>query len=106
MNFVLDLLSEFLSDLMSGLFAPSTDRGLVAMNAVGAVGFGLATVVLRLASLSESLHVVTWMFAIVFGVVGVLLSLLHIYRNESDRVFGTCALLASVAGPLFPLAQR
>jgi len=41
--------------------------------------------------------------SILGGAAGVVLSTLHIVRNESERAFGGWCLAASIAGPLMPL---
>jgi hypothetical protein len=104
----MSLLADILADLLgSALGVPSSERGLVAMLAVAAFLCGVATIVA--ATISEDLlrgplwGTGTLIGSILFGAGGLMLSTLHVIRNEHERVFGGACLAASVAGPLMPL---
>ena len=93
---IVDVLLDAGEALLSGLFDPPSDRVMVAGFTATSLAAGLAAVLLA----DPDLRSLAWVFAIVFGVPGVLVSLLHVRRNEADRVFGICCLLASAGAPL------
>jgi hypothetical protein len=105
----MSLLTDILADLLGSALeiGPSTDRGLVAMFAVAAFLCGGATVIAATIS-PDFLRGPLWgigtlIGAILCGAAGLMLSTLHVIRNEHERVFGGWCLAASVAGPMMPL---
>ena len=103
----MSLFSDLLGDLLASGAGPSGDRSLVALFAVGSFLCGSGTVIA--ATISPGLfHSAPWAIgalvgSILGGAAGVMLSILHIVRNENERAFGSWCLGASIAGLLMPL---
>jgi hypothetical protein len=110
----MSLLSDLLLELLgSGAGEPSTDRGMVARFSVGSVVLAGATMWLFVTS-ADPVRQPEWGVFVLIGSVlcgagGVLVSLLHLRRNESDRPFGLVSLIlnaAAIAIPLAPVIAR
>jgi hypothetical protein len=103
------LLSDLLLDLLaSGLgLGPSSDRGLVIMNTVGATLCGVAALI-AIALSQDFVRGPYWgvgalIGSVVFGAAGAMFSGRHFVRNEDDRNLAAWCLTASLAGPSIPL---
>lgn len=107
-----DFLGDLLGDLITSGVGPSSDRGIVAMFSAISAALAIATGWLLLTSSNPIKP--EWGFGVlaaslIFGGGGVLVSLLHLRRNESDRLFGALCLavnVATVAIPLFWIIAR
>jgi hypothetical protein len=86
---------------------PSTDRGLVAIFSAGSIVLAAMTVWL-LMTFSYPIGQPEWGLAVFAGAVlcgagGLLVSLLHLRRNESDRLFGFLSLTLNAAAVTIPM---
>ena len=95
---VLDLTLELAGGIFTGPGDPPGDRALIAGFTAISLAGGIAAVVV----VDPDIRRIAWMVAIVSGLPGALVSVLHIRRNEDGRVFGICCLLAIAVAPLLP----
>ena len=103
----MSLLTDLFSDLIGSGLGPSADRGLVAMFTVGCVALASATAWL-LATFPDPIMQPEWGLAVLAGSVlcgagGLLVSSLHLRRNESDRAFGLLSLMVNAAAVAIPM---
>ena len=103
----MSLLTDLIGDLVEWGVGPSSDRGIVATFSAGSVALAIATVWLVL-TFANPIKQPEWglpVFAgsLICGGGGVLVSLLHLRRNESDRLFAVFCLTLNVAAVAIPL---
>ena len=103
----MSILGELLLDLLAGGLGPSSDRGLVATFAAGSVGLLLATLWL-IATSPDPLRQPDLGWAILAGsllcgTAGLLVSVLHLRRSQSDRQFSVLCLTSNVAAIAVPV---
>jgi hypothetical protein len=101
------VLSELLLNIAFSGLAPSSDRGTVALSSTGAVLGGSAAAWLLVTS-ADPLSNPAWGIdalagSIAWGVGGVLLTLLYMRRNRSDRLFGIVNVMINTAAVAIPL---
>ena len=104
---LIDLIVDGVSELVGAGIGPESDRGLVATSSSISVVLLLATVgVLVTAGSPFALPwgVAAFGGAILSGLVGILLSTLHLWRTESDRLFGYVCLLSNAAAAAIPVS--
>lgn len=109
----MSLLIDLLLDLIGSGVGPSTDRAIV-------VSFSAASIILAAVStwlvmtFPDPIKEPAWGLAVLAcavlcGAGGLLVSSLHLRRNEADRLFGGLALTvnaAAIATPLFWIVAR
>jgi hypothetical protein len=103
----LSLLTDLVLDLLGSAVEPSSDRGIVVMFSAGSVVLAIATLWVLLTS-PNPIKQPEWGLAVLAGSLicggaGAFVSLLHLRRNESDRLFGALCLTANVAAVGIPL---
>lgn len=104
----MSILDDLIWDAIGSSVGPSSDRGLVALLAAGSVVLAAATVWL-LVTFPDPIRQPEWGLGLLVGSLlcgagGCLVSLLHVCRNESDRVFGLFCLASNVLAIGVPLA--
>ena len=103
----MSLLSDFLLDLIGSGLEPSSERGIVATFSAASLALVLTTLWLALSFPTPGKQP-PWGLAVIAGSLicgagGLLVSLLHLLRNASDRVFGAVCLIVNVAAVGIPL---
>jgi hypothetical protein len=103
------LLADLLLELMESAVEPSTERGLVAAFTAGSIVLAAVTAWLVM-TFPDPLREPEWGLgvlasAVLCGAGGVLVSILHLRRNESDRLFGVLSLILNAGAMAIPLAQ-
>jgi peptidoglycan/LPS O-acetylase OafA/YrhL len=96
----MSILTDLILEVIGSGVEPSSDRGLVATFAAGSVVLASATVWL-LVTFPDPIRQPEWGFGLLVGSLlcgagGCLVSVLHLRRNESDRVFGLLCLASNV----------
>jgi hypothetical protein len=106
MSLFIDLILEA-AELIGAGIGPESDRGLVATFSVGS-GVFLAVAGWLLATSPDPLRrpgwgLVVYVGSILIGASGILVSTLHLRRNESDRLFSSLCLLINAAAVAIPM---
>ena len=96
----MSILTDVILELIGSVGEPSSDRGLVATFAAGSLVLASATAWLLL-TFPDPIRQPEWGVGLLAGSLlcgagGCLVSVLHLRRNESDRVFGLLCLAANV----------
>lgn len=104
----MSLLIDLLLDVIGSGVGPSTDRGLVATFSAGSIALTAVTAWLVVTS-HDPITQPEWALTVLAGSIlcgagGVLVSLTHLRRNESDRLFGFLSLTLNSAAVAIPLA--
>ena len=92
----MSILADLLLNIFESGIGSSSERGLVATFTSGSVVLSIGTVLL-LTTARDPLRQPEWGMAVLAGSVlcgaaGLLLSALHLRRNQADRVFGLACL--------------
>ena len=103
----MSLLTDLLGNVIESGVGPSSDRGIVGTFSAGSVALAIATVWL-VWTFPNPIKQPEWGLGVLAGSLicggaGVLVSLLHFRRNESDRVFALLCLTVNVAVVAIPL---
>ncbi|HXW04511.1 MAG TPA: hypothetical protein VD833_04705 [Vicinamibacterales bacterium] len=103
----MSLITDLLLDLVGSGVGPSTDHGLVATFSAGSVLLAAVTVWLMM-TFPDPIRQPEWGLAVFAGAVlcaagGVVVSLLHLRRNETDRLFGFLSLTLNAAAVTIPM---
>lgn len=103
----MSLITDLLLDLIGSGVGPSTDRGLVATFSARSVLLATLTVWLVM-TFPDPIGQSEWGLAVFAGAVlcgsgGILVSLLHLRRNGSDRPFGFLSLTLNAAAVTMPI---
>jgi hypothetical protein len=101
------LLADWFLELIGSAGGPSTERGLVATFSTGSIALTAGTVWLVMTS-SDPIRQPEWGLAVFAGTLlcgagGLLVSFLHLRRNESDRLFGILSATVNLAGVATPV---
>jgi hypothetical protein len=94
-------------DLILSAGGPSTDRGLVATLSGGSIVLAAVTVWL-VTTFPDPISEPEWGLAVfacamLCGACGLMVSVLHLRRSESDRLFGVLMSMINVAAMVTPL---
>jgi hypothetical protein len=105
MSILTDVLLELIG---SGVGGPSSDRGLVATAAAGSLVLASAAIWLLL-TFPDPIREPDWgtgllVGSLMCGAGGSLLSVLHLRRNEFDRLFGLLCLASNILAIGVPAA--
>jgi hypothetical protein len=103
----MSLLTDLLLHLAGSALGPSTDRGIVATFSLASIGLAVATVWL-LVTFPDPIRQPAWGGAVLVGSMlcgagGALVSLLHLRRKASDRVFAPLGLIGNVVAIAVPM---
>jgi hypothetical protein len=99
MSVLFDLLTDFLGSVVAGLIpGPSTDRGLMLLNAAGSLACAGAAALLYLRghSAADLLLVID----LLIGTAGAAIGALYAIRHPGDRVLGMLCTVSSAIGPI------
>jgi fermentation-respiration switch protein FrsA (DUF1100 family) len=103
----MSLLTDLVLHVVGSTLAPSSNRGIVAALSVGSIVLAGTTVWLLVTS-ADPIRQPDWGGAVLIGSVlcgaaGVLVSLLHVRRSQSDRLFAVLNLLVNATALATPL---
>jgi hypothetical protein len=103
----MSILADVLLVLFEAGFESSSERRLVATCTTGSVVLSIGTVMLLTTS-ADQLSQTGWglvaLGSVICGSAGLLLSALHVRRNEEERVFGLACLALNLVAVAIPTA--